>query len=65
MMMNDCNTPEIKRSINNLRGKHIKQLLERLELSGDISNITRKAVLDELNDLTRAILHTLGYIEEH
>lgn len=47
----------------NLRGKHIKQVLQRLEQLGKIDKETRKIILDEFNDYYRAIMKELGYEE--
>jgi hypothetical protein len=51
----------IERVIHNLRGKHIKSTLLRLERIHASTPDVRKIVLDELNDLVREILKELGY----
>lgn len=50
-----------QQTIENLRGKHIKQILTRLERNNTATKDTRKIVLDEVNDLVRDILRALGY----
>jgi hypothetical protein len=50
-----------EKEIMNLKGKHIKAALTRLERFGPVSKDTRKIVLDGFNDLTRDILRLLGY----
>lgn len=50
-------------SVQNLRGKYIKQLLTRIE---ELNNVEltpelRKCILDEINDLFRELYKTLGY----
>lgn len=50
-----------EKEIINLKGKHIKAVLTRLERFGPVSRDTRKIILDEFNDLTREILRQLGY----
>ena len=52
---------ETQKQIENLRGKHIKQVLQRLEKAGVLTPPIRKIVLDELNDMVREILRELGY----
>ena len=54
-------TPTLKTALNNLRGKHIKSMLLRLERIDAASPDVRKIVLDELNDLMRDVLKELGY----
>ncbi len=54
----------LKKAIENLRGKHIKSMLSRLEELGVVSPALRKIVLDEVNDLTRDILREIGFIVE-
>ena len=54
----------IKVALNNLRGKHIKSMLLRLERIDAASPNVRKIVLDEINDLVRDILKELGYESE-
>lgn len=51
-------------TLNNLRGKYIKQVLQRLEESKLDNKLARKIVLDGINDLMREILKELGHIEE-
>ena len=51
----------MKTALNNLRGKHIKSMLLRLETIDAASPNVRKIVLDELNDLMREVLKELGY----
>lgn len=50
-----------KQEIINLKGKHIKAVLTRLERFGPVSKDTRKIILDEFNDMTRDLLRQLGY----
>lgn len=50
-----------EKEILNLKGKHVKSALTRLERFGPVSRDTRKIILDEFNDLTREILRHLGY----
>lgn len=50
-----------EREIINLKGKHIKSVLSRLERIGALTKEVRKIVLDEFNDLTRENLRLLGY----
>lgn len=54
-------TVPLKTALNNLRGKHIKSMLLRLERIDAASPDVRKIVLDELNDLMRDVLKELGY----
>lgn len=54
-------TVTLKTALNNLRGKHIKSMLLRLERIDAASPDVRKIVLDELNDLMRDVLKELGY----
>ena len=54
----------LKKSLSNLRGKHIKQLLLKLEQLDVLNVIVRKVVLDALNDYSRDILKELGYDTE-
>lgn len=53
-----------EKEILNLKGKHIKSVLTRLEKDGPISRDTRKIILDEFNDMVRDILRQLGYTVE-
>lgn len=48
-------------TLYNLRGKYIKQILNRLERQGELTPLTRKIILDELNDLMREVMRELGY----
>lgn len=48
-------------TLTNLKGKHIKQLLTKLERIEPITPEKRKIVLDEINDLMREVLRELGY----
>lgn len=48
-------------TLTNLKGKHIKQLLTKLERIETITPEKRKIVLDEINDLMREVLRELGY----
>lgn len=50
-------------ALNNLKGKHIKNLLTKLENLNVMNPSVRKIVLDELNDLMREVLKELGHIE--
>lgn len=52
------------RELNNLKGKHVKQALTRLEKAGLLTPQTRKIILDEFNDLMREVLRELGYTVE-
>lgn len=51
----------LQQTVENLRGKHIKQILTRLERNNAATKDTRKIILDEVNDLVREILRALGY----
>lgn len=55
---------EIKKELNNLRGKYIKQLLSHLENLDVLNIIVRKVVLDALNDYSREVNKVLGYDTE-
>jgi|SwirhirootsSR2_FD_contig_21_10239948_length_847_multi_2_in_0_out_0_2 hypothetical protein len=57
MEMND----DTEKELINLKGKHIKLVLTRLERIGALNKDVRKIVLDEFNDLTRESLRLLGY----
>ncbi len=52
---------DIEQSITNLKGKHIKSILTRLEKLDALTPALRKIILDELNDLTRETLRFLGF----
>lgn len=54
-------TNDIERELVNLKGKHIKNLLSRLEKINALTPQVRKIALDEFNDLMRETLRTLGY----
>jgi len=54
----------LKKQVDNLTGKHIKQILQRLENNAIINPTVRKIILDELNDFRRELLLELGYTEE-
>lgn len=47
--------------LNNLKGKYIKQALQRLEVLNAATPQVRKVVLDEMNDLMRDVQRELGY----
>lgn len=48
------------RSLENLRGKYIKQTLTNIEeIQGRVSNESRKAILDGFNDYHRELLKIL------
>lgn len=49
------------RELTNLKGKHIKSVLMRLENIGALTKEVRKIILDEFNDLTRENLRYLGF----
>jgi len=49
------------REINNLRGKYIKQILSRLEITKSLTPETRKVILDGFNDLYRELHKILEY----
>ncbi len=51
----------LKTALNNLRGKHIKSMLLRLERIDAATPDVRKIVLDEINDLMRDVFKELGY----
>ena len=51
-------------TLKNLKGKHIKSLLTKIESLQDLTPTLRKIVLDELNDLMREVMKELGYTEE-
>lgn len=55
---------DIEILITNLKGKHIKQLLQRLEALEALTPAVRKIILDEMNDLARELLKELGYDTE-
>lgn len=57
------NNPTITALIN-LKGKHIKQLLERIEHLDAMTPEIRKSILDEINDLMREVFKELGYNTE-
>lgn len=57
------NNPTITALIN-LKGKHIKQLLERIERLDAMTPEIRKSILDEINDLMREVFKELGYNTE-
>jgi len=50
----------LQKQINNLRGKYIKQILERLESQTIITQQQRKVILDGCNDMIRDILLLFG-----
>ncbi len=50
-----------ERELVNLKGKHIKSVLSRLEKINALTPPVRKIVLDEFNDLMRETLRQLGY----
>lgn len=50
-----------EQALLNIKGKHIKSILSRLERLGVLSKDIRKIVLDEINDLTRENLRYLGF----
>jgi hypothetical protein len=50
-----------ERELLNLKGKHIKSVLSRLERIGALNKDVRKIILDEFNDLTRDNLRYLGF----
>jgi len=52
---------DLEREILNLKGKHIKSVLSRLEKINAITPQIRKILLDEFNDLTRENLRLLGF----
>ena len=54
----------VLKQLINLQGKHAKRTLTRLEESGKLTPEIRKIVLDEINDLMRAVLKELGYSTE-
>lgn len=60
-MDNTETTDATEREIINLKGKHIKNTLSRLERNGVISPLLRKVILDEFNDFARELLRYLGY----
>jgi hypothetical protein len=45
----------MKLTLNDLRGKYIRQALERLEFLGKLTPEVRKTVLDAMNDYSRAV----------
>lgn len=55
------NNTELEQALLNIKGKHIKSILTRLEKLGALTPAIRKIVLDELNDLTRENLRYLGF----
>lgn len=52
---------DTKKNLNNLRGKYIKRLLSQLEPLDVIDIVTRKIILDALNDYARDVNKELGY----
>jgi hypothetical protein len=52
---------DIKKSLNNLRGKYAKRLLSQLEPLDVVDIVVRKIILDAINDYARDINTTLGY----
>lgn len=52
---------ELEKRLTNIKGKHIKSVLSRLENLGALTQAIRKIVLDEFNDLTRETLRELGF----
>lgn len=55
---------ETEKGLMNLKGKHIKSVLSRLERINAVTPQVRKIILDEFNDLTRENLRLLGYETE-
>lgn len=54
-------TNNIEQQIYNLKGKHVKNALTRIERDDRLTPQLRKIILDEFNDLARDILRALGY----
>lgn len=52
---------DLERELVNLKGKHIKNVLLRLEKINALTPQVRKIVLDEFNDLMRETLRELGF----
>ncbi len=52
---------EQEKALVNLKGKHVKSTLSRLEKINALTPPVRKIVLDEMNDLMREVLRQLGY----
>lgn len=52
---------DIKKELNNLRGKYIKRLLGQLEPLDVVDIVVRKIILDALNDYARDVNKELGY----
>ena len=52
------------KQLTHLQGKHVKQTLTRLEELHVLTPEIRKIILDEINDLMRAIFKELGYTTE-
>lgn len=52
---------DIKKELNNLRGKYIKRLLGQLEPLDIVDIVVRKIILDALNDYARDVNKELGY----
>lgn len=50
--------------IQNQKGKYAKQALTTLEREGCLDPTTRKVVLDNFNNLARALCKGFGYIVE-
>jgi hypothetical protein len=48
-----------RQELQNLKGKHIKQVLTKLEALNTLTPPVRKVVLDEINDLMREIFRVL------
>lgn len=51
----------LEQMLTNLKGKHIKSTLTRLEKIEANSQQVRKIILDEFNDFLRDTLRVLGY----
>ncbi len=61
MQENNMYQNNLEIELINLKGKHIKNVLTRLEQIDSLTPQIRKIVLDELNDLMREVLRQLGF----
>lgn len=52
---------DIKKTLNNLRGKYAKRLLSQLEPLDVVDVVVRKLILDAINDYARDVNQALGY----
>jgi hypothetical protein len=55
---------ELKKEIDNLRGKYIKQVLTSIEQTNKLDQDVRKSILDAFNEYTRELYKLLGVSEQ-